>query len=315
MTDASLCGLGQTAASAVLSAMQFWPELFLSRVNQDVSHAREEITLTIDGQTVSVPPGRPSCEAAASIRDAASPPSATTRPAPPTACAACAWWKWKAARILAASCVGQAAEGMKVHTHSERVVRARRTILEMLASTRRSERSRRKSRRMLDEYQADAQRFPEANGATLAVIDDNPMYIRDYCQMCAVLALRAGLRRRRPVHLSPSTSPGAALRPRLAPSLINRMPETTCVFCGQCVGVCPTGALKPKREWLLEQGLATDEILDLTRCERRKRRKHGGDRMIDPDRIVTTTCPYCGVGCNLQLHIKDDFILQSHLAF
>ena len=30
--------------------------------------------------------------------------------------------------------------------------------------------------------------------------------------------------------------------------------------------------------------------------------------MIEPDRIVSTTCPYCGVGCNLQLHIKDDFI-------
>ena len=43
------------------------------------------------------------------------------------------------------------------------------------------------------------------------------------------------------------------------------MPETTCVFCGQCVGVCPTGALKPKREWLLEQGLYA-------------RRNHAGDQ-------------------------------------
>ncbi|MCK6585019.1 MAG: 4Fe-4S binding protein, partial [Anaerolineales bacterium] len=38
------------------------------------------------------------------------------------------------------------------------------------------------------------------------------------------------------------------------------IPETTCVMCGQCVGVCPTGALKPKREYLLEQGKTPAEI-------------------------------------------------------
>jgi predicted molibdopterin-dependent oxidoreductase YjgC len=51
------------------------------------------------------------------------------------------------------------------------------------------------------------------------------------------------------------------------------MPETTCVFCGQCVGVCPTGALKPKREWLLQQGMTPDDIMAVTRSERRKKRR------------------------------------------
>ncbi|HXQ37109.1 MAG TPA: molybdopterin-dependent oxidoreductase, partial [Anaerolineales bacterium] len=37
--------------------------------------------------------------------------------------------------------------------------------------------------------------------------------------------------------------------------------------------------------------------------------------MIKPDRIVTTTCPYCGVGCNLQLHVKDDFIFKVTSPF
>jgi predicted molibdopterin-dependent oxidoreductase YjgC len=49
------------------------------------------------------------------------------------------------------------------------------------------------------------------------------------------------------------------------------MPETSCVFCGQCVGVCPTAALKPKRQWLLELGSSPDEIMALTRSERRRR--------------------------------------------
>lgn len=37
--------------------------------------------------------------------------------------------------------------------------------------------------------------------------------------------------------------------------------------------------------------------------------------MIKPDRIVTTTCPYCGVGCNLELHVKDDFIYKVSSPF
>jgi NADH dehydrogenase/NADH:ubiquinone oxidoreductase subunit G len=49
--------------------------------------------------------------------------------------------------------------------------------------------------------------------------------------------------------------------------------ETTCVFCGQCVGVCPTGALKPKRQWLLEQGLSPRNIIDTMRQAKRSARK------------------------------------------
>jgi NADH dehydrogenase/NADH:ubiquinone oxidoreductase subunit G len=51
------------------------------------------------------------------------------------------------------------------------------------------------------------------------------------------------------------------------------LPDTTCVFCGQCVGVCPTGALKPKREHLLQEGRTPDEIMQLTRSQRRRKKK------------------------------------------
>ena len=37
--------------------------------------------------------------------------------------------------------------------------------------------------------------------------------------------------------------------------------------------------------------------------------------MVKPDRIVTTTCPYCGVGCALNLHIKDDLIYKVTSPF
>ena len=88
--------------------------------------------------------------------------------------------------------------------------------------------------------------------------------------MHPVLALRPGLRRDAQYHLRHQLR-AARLRDPIATFFDRPMPETTCVFCGQCVGVCPTGALKPKRQWLLEQGLTADEISQTTRTERRRK--------------------------------------------
>jgi formate dehydrogenase major subunit len=60
------------------------------------------------------------------------------------------------------------------------------------------------------------------------------------------------------------------------------MGESTCVACGECVQACPTGALMPAR----------------------------GVGMIQPDKKVHSVCPYCGVGCQLTYHIKDNRILH-----
>src|SRR5439155_3981314 len=54
------------------------------------------------------------------------------------------------------------------------------------------------------------------------------------------------------------------------------MSSSVCTSCGQCVATCPTGALRPKEE------LATVA------------------------RRVETTCPYCGVGCGIEVHVRDD---------
>jgi predicted molibdopterin-dependent oxidoreductase YjgC len=68
---------------------------------------------------------------------------------------------------------------------------------------------------------------------------------------------------------------GRGFETQIATFFERPLPESSCVFCGQCVGVCPTGALKPRREWLLEQGKTPDEIMEMTRSSRRraKRRK------------------------------------------
>ena len=53
------------------------------------------------------------------------------------------------------------------------------------------------------------------------------------------------------------------------------MGDSTCVACGECVQACPTGALAPAK----------------------------GAALLKPDRSVDSLCPYCGVGCQLTLHV------------
>jgi formate dehydrogenase alpha subunit len=69
----------------------------------------------------------------------------------------------------------------------------------------------------------------------------------------------------------------------IAPLQGRTLREVGCEFCGACVDSCPTGALAD----LATRGIAK------------------------PDRVVTTICPYCGVGCQLKLEVKDEKIIAS----
>ena len=181
-------------------------------------------------------------------------------------------------RTLVASCVAKVAEGMQVHTQTERVSLARRSILEMLAST--VDLSEAPDiLAYIREYGADVQRFPQAELRNPPLIDDNPMYIRDYtkCNLCwrCVQVCAADAQYTYAINFS-----SRGYKTLIGTFYDRPMPETSCVFCGQCVGVCPTGALKTKREWLLEEGLSEPQIMDLTRLERKSKRQRptGGVR-------------------------------------
>jgi len=172
-------------------------------------------------------------------------------------------------RVLQPACIVQAANNMKVQTRSEKVIRARKTILEMLASTMDlSEAS--DIQAMLTEYQADVNRFPDAERREVPVKDDNPMYVRDYskCLLCwrCVQVCAEDAQYTYAINFE-----GRGYETRIGTFFDRPIPETTCVLCGQCVGVCPTGALKPKREFLLEQGMSPQEISVLN-TGRKKRR-------------------------------------------
>jgi NADH dehydrogenase/NADH:ubiquinone oxidoreductase subunit G len=217
----------------------------------------DSISLTIDGQLVSVEAGATLLKAAQQI--GVDIPTicwhqATTSNA---LCRICVV-EVEGQRLLQPACIVKAAQDMKVQTRSERVLRARKTILEMLASTMDlSEAPAILS--MMKEYGANAGRFPEAKRRESEIKDDNPMYIRDYskcllCWRCVQVCADDAQ------YVNAINFNGRGFETQIGTFFDKSIPETTCVLCGQCVGVCPTGALKPKREYLLEQGMKPEEI-------------------------------------------------------
>jgi len=228
-----------------------------------------EVSLIIDGQTVTAPAGSTILKAAESI--GVNIPTICYHDAC-TANALCRLCvvEVEGARVLAPSCVAQVAEGMIVHTRSARVERSRRTILEMLDSAVDLSDSL-AIQEYIQDYAADRERFPGGEQRTVPVLDDNPMYIRDYskcvlCWRCVQVCAEDAQ------YTFAINFKGRGFDTQIGTFFDLPMPATTCVFCGQCVGVCPTGALKPKREWLLEQGMTPDEILQVTRTERKRKR-------------------------------------------
>ncbi|MFW5943142.1 MAG: 2Fe-2S iron-sulfur cluster-binding protein [Chloroflexota bacterium] len=227
------------------------------------------VTLTIDGKEVTVPEGTTILDAAREvgidIPVICYHPHLTAN----GLCRICSvdvGW-----RVQAAACVTKCQDGMEVDTKGEDVRRGRRTILELLASTVDLSEAP-EIEELLAEYEADLNRFPAGERRETPVYDDNPFYLRDYnqcincwrcVQVCADDAQFAFA----------LNFDGRGFHTTIGTFMDKGMMETTCVFCGQCVGVCPTGALKPKRQQLLEEGMDPDEIFFQTRGGRRRKKK------------------------------------------
>jgi predicted molibdopterin-dependent oxidoreductase YjgC len=229
----------------------------------------EKVSLTIDGIDLSVPKGTTILDAAAQL-DISVPiicyhPNLSAN----GLCRICSvdvGW-----RVQVAACVTECQEGMNVKTRTENVDIGRRTILELLASTVNLSEAP-EILELIDEYDADSERFAEGKKRVSPIYDDNPFYLRDYnqcincwrcVQVCADDAQFAFA----------LSFDGRGFETRIGTFMNDDMMSTTCVFCGQCVGVCPTGALKPKRQAFLEDGKSPEEVFKLTRGRMRKRSK------------------------------------------
>jgi NADH dehydrogenase/NADH:ubiquinone oxidoreductase subunit G len=225
----------------------------------------DSVTLTIDGREVTVAKGTTILDAAAQlgieIPVICYHPHLTAN----GLCRICSvdvGW-----RVQAAACVTQCTEGMNVVTQNKAVKRGRKVILEMLASTVDVN----EAPEILDlmaEYGAESARFAGGKRRESPIYDDNPFYVRDYnqcinCWRCVQVCADDAQ------FTYALSFNGRGFETRIATFFDAPMPDTTCVFCGQCVGACPTGALKPKREALLEQGTNPDDIFWQTRQKRR----------------------------------------------
>jgi NADH dehydrogenase/NADH:ubiquinone oxidoreductase subunit G len=230
-------------------------------------NGKQTVTLKIDGRSVTVPRGTTILDAAAQAGIEI--PVICYHPHL-TANGLCRICSVEAGfRVQLAACVTECSDGMDITTNSEKVRRNRRTIIEMLASTVDLSEAP-EIIEMAEDYKADPARFSGSARRESPVHDDNPFYIRDYnqcincwrcVQVCAEDAQFAYA----------LSFDGRGFYTTIGTFMGDGMLDTTCVFCGQCVGACPTGALKPKREALLEQGMNPDEIFFATRQKRKKR--------------------------------------------
>jgi predicted molibdopterin-dependent oxidoreductase YjgC len=201
------------------------------------------------------------------------------------------------ARVLAPACSRTVEPGMVVHTRSPRVVLARKLVLEMLASS--VDLSTAPGmQELLDEYGCRPERFgaaepPDRTEGMATVAQpakiDNDLYVRDYskCVLCYKCVEACGPDHQNTFAIAVA---GRGFGARISTEFDVALPDSACVYCGNCIGVCPTGALMASREYDLRRTGAWDE-----------------SRQAKTD----TICPYCGVGCTLTLHVQDGEIVKA----
>ncbi len=194
-------------------------------------------------------------------------------------------------RTLVPSCSRTVSEGLVVESNSPRVKAARTTVYELLASAIDLSLVEPETQRQMQRYGVDPDRFDPDGSAwrrTEEVMVQDDLYIRDYdkCIMCYRCVAACGPDAQNTFAIDVA---GRGLTSTISTEFGITLPESACVYCGNCVGVCPTGALMFKDEWDLRQAGEWDE---------------------SGQTVTTTVCSFCGVGCNLELHVQDNRIVK-----
>jgi predicted molibdopterin-dependent oxidoreductase YjgC len=143
----------------------------------------------------------------------------------------------------------------------------------------------------MERYGAHDDRFGQlAERATVAqpVKVDNELYVRDYskCILCYKCVEACGVDAQNTFAIAIG---GRGFEARVTTEFDNPLPDSACVYCGNCIGVCPTGALMFTSEYEMRQAGTWDQ---------------------SRQQVTSTVCPYCGVGCQLDLHVQDNSIVK-----
>ena len=272
---------------------------------------RRAVELTIDGQSVAVPEGATLLEAARRLGIETPTLCYLENLTPVNVCRICVV-EVEGSRVLVPACSRKAEPGMVVKTDSERVRLSRRMVLELLGSSVDLSTAP-QIQGYMERYEAHPERFgPPAPPAGAGERDaarpghhhpphdghaanagqpvkvDNELYVRDYskCIVCYKCVEACGTDAQNTFAIALA---GRGFEARISTEYDVPLPDSACVYCGNCIGVCPTGALMFKSEHDLRQAGAWDET-----------------RQTATD----TICAYCGVGCTLTVHVQDEKIVK-----
>jgi predicted molibdopterin-dependent oxidoreductase YjgC len=267
------------------------------------------VELTIDGESVRVFEGSTILDACRTLGIETPTLCYGDTLEPANVCRVCVV-ELEGARVLAPACSRKVEPGMVVKTDSERVRLSRRLVLELLASSvdlaiapnvdgylaRYEARPERFGPPGAPDPERDRRRpgtHEEPDGQTAATVADaakvdNELYVRDYakCILCYKCVDACGDQHQNTFAIAVA---GRGFDARISTEYVAPLPESACVYCGNCIAVCPTGALIFKSEFDMRADGTWDEA-----------------RQSE----VQTVCPYCGVGCNLDLHVQDNRIVK-----
>lgn len=267
------------------------------------------ITAQVDGVTVEVPEGQTildACrEAGADIPTLCYGPTMT----PANACRIC-MVEVEGSRTLVPSCSRVLEDGMEIRTSTDRASHSRRLVMELLGSATDLDRSGDDLKIWMEDAGADPGRFgpptagttrenpspghhpstPTGMAASVAepVKIEDDLYIRDYarCILCFRCVDACGVEHQNTFAIAAA---GRGFDTRISTEFDVALPDSACVYCGNCVAVCPTGALTGKVEF----DMRATGVWDESRQE-----------------VTRTVCSYCGVGCNLDIHTQDGKIAK-----
>ena len=252
-----------------------------------IAAPKKMLELTVDGETVRVLEGSTILDACRVLGIDTPTLCYGDTLTPVNVCRVCVV-ELEGARTLVPACSRKAEAGMVVHTDSERVRTSRKLVLELLGSSVDLSLAD-DALEYIERYDAKPERFG-ADAATVAqdVKIDNDLYVRDYsrCILCYKCVSACGEDAQNTFAIAVA---GRGFGAHISTELDVTLPESACVYCGNCIAVCPTGALMSKSEYDRRQAGTWDE---------------------SGEEVVTTICPYCGVGCNLELHVQEGDIVN-----
>ena len=230
---------------------------------------------------------------------------------PVNACRVC-MVEVEGSRTLVPSCSRKVEAGMVVKTDSDRATHSRKLVLELLGSSVDLSIAPNVAGWM-EQYGADPSRFGTPAPASQAGVRDNAkagehhgphgheaanvhqpakldneLYVRDYskCILCYKCVDACGEQWQGSFAIAVA---GRGFDAHISTEYAVELPDSACVYCGNCIAVCPTGALVFHTEFTKRAEGTWDE---------------------EAQTQTTTVCPYCGVGCNLTLHVQENEIVK-----